>query len=291
MPRAFLGHLAILIANLIYGINYTVAKQVMGSYIQPFGFIFLRVSGTILLVWSTAFLFVKEKVATEDHRRLLLCGLTGVGINQMLFFWGLSLTSPINSSIIMVTTPLLVTVMAALILREGISGIRVSGLLIGLGGAVTLLLVKPTSGAVSGDLFGDFITFLNACSYAVYLVLVKPLMKKYKPVTVMKWVFLYGFLPVIPFGAREFFSIEWNTLTTNAVWAVVFVVVGTTYLAYLLNTYGLVTLSPGVVSAYIYLQPALAAMVAVLMKEDRLDAVKIGSTLMIFLGVYLVSRK
>lgn len=290
MSRSLLGHLAILIANLIYGINYTVAKEVMGTYIQPFGFILLRVTGTIALIWTTALLFVNEKVAKKDHRLLLLCGLTGVGINQMLFFWGLSLTSPINSSIIMVTTPLLVTIIAGILLKEGISTKRGAGLFIGLAGAVILLVVKPVNNSVSGDLFGDFITFLNACSYAVYLVLVKPLMKKYKPVTVMKWVFLYGLIPVLPFGTEQFFAIEWSSFTTNAVWAVVFVVAGTTFLAYLLNTYGLVTLSPGVVSAYIYLQPALAAMAAVVLGKDQLDAVKIGSTALIFIGVYLVNK-
>lgn len=291
MGKILKAHLALLLANLIYGVNYTVAKEVMGSYIKPFGFILLRVSGTVLLIWLTASLFKRERVEKKDFFLLFLCGLSGVGINQMLFFWGLSLTSPINSSIIMVTTPLLVLVMAAFILKESFTALRVFGVALGLGGAVALLLMKPGTQSVSGNLFGDFITFLNAAFYAVYLVIVKPLMKKYHPVTVMKWVFLFGLIPVIPFGFREFMAIDWLSFTPEIVAAVVFVVVGTTYLAYLLNTYGLVNLSPSVVSAYIYLQPALAAIVAVGMGKDQLDHIKIISTLFIFLGVYLVNRK
>ncbi|MBX7094773.1 MAG: DMT family transporter [Flavobacteriales bacterium] len=290
MSKSLLAHLAIFLANLIYGINYTVAKEVMGHYIDPFGFILLRVSGTILLIWTTALLFKNEKVASSDFKLLFLCGLSGVGINQMLFFWGLSLTSPINSSIIMVTTPLLVMVMASILLKERFHGLKITGLFLGLGGAVVLLLLRPSSGG-SGNLFGDFVTFLNACFYAIYLVIVKPLMKKYHPITVMKWVFLFGLIPVIPFGFQEFMAIEWHSFPAHIIWSVLFVVVGTTFLAYLLNTYGLVNLSPSVVSAYIYLQPALAAMIAVMAGKDQLDAIKIISTLFIFAGVYLINRK
>lgn len=282
------AHLAILAANLIYGINYSVAKLVLGKHIEPFGFVLLRVLGTILLIWTVAFAFVSEKVTRKDLRLLFFCGLFGVGINQLLFFWGLSLTTPINSSIIMVCTPILVLIMAALIMKEKIHPFRITGIFLGLGGAVTLLLVKPHH-QLPGNIFGDFITFLNACSYAVYLVLVKPLMQKYHPVTVMKWIFIFGLIPVFPVGIQQFLSIEWYTFDVKIYSAIAFVVIGTTFLAYLLNTYGLVRLSPAVVSAYIYLQPVFATVIALLLQTDHLDVIKIISSLMIFAGVYLVS--
>lgn len=291
MSPTLRAHLALFVANLIYGINYTIAKEVMGVHIAPFGFILLRVSVTVLLIWSTAQLFKKEKVERSDFKLLLLCGLTGVGINQLLFFWGLSLTSPINSSIIMVTTPLLVLIIAAVLVGNSFTTTKTLGVLIGLGGAVALLLVKPSDKNISGDLFGDLLTFINALSYGIYLVLVKPLLKKYHPITVMKWVFLFGLIPVLPAGFTQLSEVHWATFSP-AIWAsVAFVVIGTTYFAYLLNTYGLISLSPSVVSAYIYLQPALAALFAILMGKDHMDWIKLSSTAMIFLGVYLVNRK
>ena len=283
-----LAHIAILVANIIYGINYSVAKQVLGIHIDAFGFVLVRVIGTLILIWSLAFIYKNEKVERKDLFLLLLCGLFGVGINQLLFFWGLALTSPINSSIIMVTTPILVVVMAAFLIGEKIQFIRLSGILLGLVGAITLLLVKPGAD-VSGNLFGDFITFLNACSYAVYLVIVKPLMKKYHPITIMKWIFLFGLIPVLPAGLVEFTAIDWENLSASVYGAIAFVILGTTFLAYLLNTYGLIRLSPSIVSAYIYLQPVFATVIALITQTDQIDAVKIISTLIIFTGVYLVS--
>ena len=283
-----LAHIAILVANIIYGINYSVAKQVLGIHIDAFGFVLVRVIGTLILIWSLAFIYKNEKVERKDLFLLLLCGLFGVGINQLLFFWGLALTSPINSSIIMVTTPILVVVMAAFLIGEKIQFIRLLGILLGLAGAITLLLVKPGAD-VSGNLFGDFITFLNACSYAVYLVIVKPLMKKYHPITIMKWIFLFGLIPVLPAGLVEFTAIDWKNLSASVYGAIVFVILGTTFLAYLLNTYGLIRLSPSIVSAYIYLQPVFATVIALITQTDQIDAVKIISTLIIFTGVYLVS--
>ena len=283
-----LAHIAILVANIIYGINYSVAKQVLGIHIDAFGFVLVRVIGTLILIWSLAFIYKNEKVERKDLFLLLLCGLFGVGINQLLFFWGLALTSPINSSIIMVTTPILVVVMAAFLIGEKIQFIRLLGILLGLAGAITLLLVKPGAD-VSGNLFGDFITFLNACSYAVYLVIVKPLMKKYHPITIMKWIFLFGLIPVLPAGLVEFTAIDWKNLSASVYGAIVFVILGTTFLAYLLNTYGLIRLSPSIVSAYIYLQPVFATVIALIIQTDQIDAVKIISTLIIFTGVYLVS--
>jgi len=284
-----LAHLAILGANLIYGINYSIAKEVMPEYISPFGFIFCRVLGALLLFWMLSLWMKKEKIEKKDWKVLLLCGLFGVAGNQLMFFYGLNLTTPINAAIIMTSNPILVLIMAASLIGERITPKKVSGIFLGLAGAAGLIL-HGNQLSVSEDHFvGDLFIFLNATSYAIYLVLVKPLMYKYEATTVIKWVFLFGFFIVTPFGFNEFLTIEWANFTPSIWWAFIFVVVGTTFLAYLFNIYGLKQLNPSVVSTYIYSQPLIATVVALIMQQDEIDAIKIISATLIFIGVYLVS--
>ncbi|MFZ5551951.1 MAG: DMT family transporter [Bacteroidota bacterium] len=289
MPKHLFAHISVFLANVIYGINYTVAKKVMPEYIRPFGFIVIRAGGALILIFLVWLVLFREKIDKKDIGLLFLGGLFGVAINQCLFFWGLNLTSPINSSIIMVTNPILVLLIAWIWLKDPVSPLRFTGILIGLAGASTLLFLKPVNQKISGDLFGDVLTFINALSYAIYLVIIKPLMGKYNPVTVMMWVFAFGWVMVIPVGWTEFNEIQWQQFDGFIWGSVVFVVVGSTFFAYLLNMYGLQRLSPSVVSAYIYLQPVLSTTVAMMAGEDHPDWIKIISTLTIFAGVYMVS--
>jgi drug/metabolite transporter (DMT)-like permease len=291
MSRLVWAHLALFSTNLIYGLNYTVAKNVMPTYIQPFGFIFCRVSGALLLFWFFHRLFFKEKIAKADFPRLALCGLFGVAINQLLFFKGLNITTPINASIIMTANPVLVLLFAAFLIKERITVYKVAGVALGLTGAVMLLLFNHDLSLGSVTAFGDLLIFVNATSYAIYLVLVKPLMLKYKPLTVIKWVFLFGFLVVFPFGWSEFSAINWSQMPTSILWETTFVVVGTTFLAYLFNIFALKTVSPSTASTYIYLQPLLAGAFAVWLGKDQVDEVKVLAALFIFSGVYLVSKR
>lgn len=289
--KIILAHLAIFGANIIYGINYSVAKEIMPDYILPFGFIFCRVLGALSLFWLFQFTVKSEAIEKGDFLRLFLCGLFGVASNQLMFFYGLNLTSPINAAIIMTCNPILVLLFSAFLIKERITPLKVAGIFLGLVGAAGLILNKKQLSLDSSHLVGDLFIFLNASSYAIYLVTVKPLMQKYKPITVIKWVFLFGFMIVIPFGFQEFQAINWESFNST-VWAsFLFVVIGTTFLAYLFNIYGLKRLSPSVVSTYIYSQPLIASAVALIMQKDELDAVKIISALLIFTGVYLVSRR
>ena len=284
-----LAHLAIVGANLIYGVNYSVAKEVMPEYISPFGFIFCRVLGALGLFWLLSFWMKNEKIEKQDWKILMLCGLFGVAGNQLMFFYGLNLTTPINAAIIMTCNPILVLIIAASLIGERITPKKVGGIFLGLAGAAGLIL-HGNQLSVSEDHFvGDLFIFLNATSYAIYLVLVKPLMYKYRATTVIKWVFLFGFLIVIPFGFEEFVSIEWAQFTPSIWWAFLFVVIATTFLAYLFNIYGLKQLNPSVVSTYIYSQPLIATIVALFLKQDEIDVIKIISATLIFIGVYLVS--
>ena len=289
MKVNLLAHLAIFAANLIYGINYSIAKDVMPAYIMPFGFIFCRVLGALslfLLIGS----FMKEKVAKKDFLRMAICGFFGVAANQLMFFYGLNQTHPINAGIIMTSNPILVLIASAIILKTRITWLKILGIALGISGALLILLFKKGFAFGSDTIVGDAFIFFNALSYGVYLVLVKPLMSKYKPITVIKWVFTFGFLFVLPFGLHDATQIQWNTFS-GEIWSkFLFVIIGTTFLAYLFNIYGLKKLNPSAVSTYIYLQPVIAAFFAIWAGKDSFTWIKLIAVLLIFSGVYLVSR-
>ena len=289
MKKIILPHLALFLVNLIYALNYSIAKDVMPSYIGPSGFILLRVIGGSLLFFIAYFFFIKESVAKSDIIRLVFCGLFGVAINQLFFFEGLNLTTPINAAIIMTTSPVLVIIFSAIIIKERITSRKILGIFLGISGAATLIL-KSGSINLENDFFvGNFLVFINATSYSIYLVLVKTLMTKYNPITVMFYVFSFGLVFVLPFGINELLNIKLESFTQAIYWKVAFVVICTTFLAYLFNAFALKSLNPSVVSVYIYLQPVLATIIALLLKSDSLDFIKLISSLFIFSAVFLVS--
>ena len=289
MINNILPHLALFLVNLIYALNYSIAKDVMPDYIGPSGFILLRVIGGSLLFFLTYIFFIKENVELKDMVRLLFCGLFGVAINQLFFFEGLNLTTPINAAIIMTVSPILVIIFSAIIIKEKITIRKLLGIFLGIVGAATLIL---KSGSISIDnafFVGNILIFINATSYSIYLVLVKTLMTKYNPITVMFYVFSFGLIFVLPFGLNELLEVNTQSFSKIIYLKVSFVVICTTFLAYLFNAFALKTLNPSVVSTYIYLQPVLASVVAIFLKSDSLDFIKILSALFIFSAVYLVS--
>ena len=284
-----MSHIALIIVNLIYALNYTIAKDVMPEYIQPSGFILLRVIGGSILFFLTYLYFVKERVKKKDFFRLMLCGLFGVAINQLFFFEGLNLTTPINAAIIMTISPVLVIITSAIIIKEKITVRKIIGIILGLIGACILIL---NSGDISfeNDFFtGNILVLINATSYAIYLVLVKTLMKRYNPITVMFYVFIFGLIFVLPFGIDEIQKIDLTTFNKEIYLKIGFVVICTTFIAYMFNAFALKSLNPSVVSVYIYLQPLLASLIAIALNSDSLSLVKILSAIFIFSAVFLVS--
>ena len=281
------AHLAVLTANVIYGANYSIAKTLTPLYIKPFGFIVLRAWVATLLFWLAGYLFPFEKIRKKDWGRLILCAAFGVAINQLMFFKGLSLTSPINAGLMMISNPIFVLLLAFVLLKETITARHVTGIVLGITGCALLILYGAKSVDVQSSPLGDLCILINAFSYAVYLVIVKPIMKEYHPVTIMKWIFLLGSVMVLPFGYEEFTQVEWSRFDNNMWMAAAFVVIGSTFFAYLFNTLGLITLSAGVVSIYIYLQPLLAAGFAILCGKDSLHWIHLTAAIFIFSGVYL----
>jgi len=291
LDRRFLALAALFIVNLLYGINYVVAKGLMPGVIGPSGFILLRVAGANLLFWPV-WLIKRERVAWEDAGRLVLCGISGVAINQLMFFHGLMRTSPVHASIIMVATPILVLVLSGVLIGERITLNKAIGVALGAIGALMLIFLGSGNDAGS-SMLGDFFILINASSYAVFLVMVKPLMSKYSAVTVMAWCFLVGSVIVVPFGLHEFGAVVWSHLTGAEMGGLAFVVVMVTFVAYLLNTWALRVVQPSVAGTFIYLQPVLALVAAYMMIGGDLGLgwPQLASAICIFTGVWLVGKR
>ncbi|MDC0908611.1 DMT family transporter [Flavobacteriales bacterium] len=289
MNKTLTAHISLLIANLIYALNFTIAKDVMPNFILPSAFILLRVIGALFLFSFSYFIFFFQKIEFKDILRFAICGLFGVAINQLFFFEGLNLTTPINAAIVMTTNPILVMLLSFIIVKEAISLRKILGITLGFVGASTLILSDGAIDLSSNNSTGNLFVFINATSYGLYLVIVKPLFNKYHPLTVLFYVFAFGLLFVLPFGYDDLTIVKWGTIPVNIYLEIIFVVVCTTFIAYLLNSSALKTLTASTVSIYIYLQPILASLFAIFLGADFLDEKKIIASVLIFSGVYLVS--
>jgi drug/metabolite transporter (DMT)-like permease len=291
VSNALKAHISLFAAQVIYALNYSIAKDLMPHHIGPLALVLLRIAGAGLLFWILSLFTKQESLHKGDLKKMALLAVFGVFVNQVFFIYGLSLTRPINSAIIMISNPIMVIVFTLIVLKERITILKISGLLLGIIGAVTLLLFKGNFEFGSETITGDMLTLINASSWAVFVVMAKPYMQKYKTVTVMKWIFLFGFIYMLPVGFNDIQTVQWQNWSGDIWFGVSFVVVATTFLAYLLNTYALKDLSPSVVSMYIYMQPFLATLFAVFLGKDTLTPTKILSAVFIIVGVYLVSMK
>jgi drug/metabolite transporter (DMT)-like permease len=289
-------HLALTTVAILYSANYSIAKAVTPAYILPFGLVGLRVISGSFLFWLLQSLTVskgdhsQQITSPKDYLLLLACGLCGISINQLMFIKGLSLTTPINASLLITSTPILVSVISAIVLKEKITAIKALGLFLGATGTVLLLAGKDFSFS-SRTLSGDVILLISTVFFGTYLILVKPLSAKYKALTITKWAFLFGLLPVLPFSIGPIAQVNWYSLPASIWLALAFVILGATFLAYLLNNWTLQHVTPSVVGIYIYLQPLLASFIAMGLGKDTLTIDKVLLGGMILLGVYLVGRK
>jgi len=289
MKNLILPHLSLFLANTIYAVNYIFAKDVMPQYIDPTGFILLRVIGASIVFFVLHTLFIREKLATQDLLYLLICAIFGVVINMLCFFEGLNLTSPINASLIMITTPLMVFLISCIISNKERQYTRFFGVILGLLGAILLITEGKTN--FNTNSFGDILVFLNAFSYAIYLILIKSMMIKYHPITVLKTLFIIGSIVILPIGWSELIEIKFLEMPLEILLKIVFVVLFTTCIAYFLNIYSISKLRSSTVAFYIYLQPLLATLLAVLLAKDTLTGLKLIAALFIFLGVYFVIKR
>ena len=275
----------------IYGATFIVAKDVMPTYIQPFGFILLRVLGATVLFWILGLFAPKEKIDKKDFPRIAAAAFFGVALNMLTFFKGLSMTSPISASVIMVSTPIVVLLFSAIFLKEGLGLRKISGVLIGMSGTVILIVYGSVSAGAESSQIGNLLVFVNAVSYAMYLILIKKLITKYHAFSFIKYIYSFGLLFVLPFGFNEIQQVNW-TIIPNVVWLEIgFVLLFTTFFAYLINLMSMRYLKPTTLSVFIYLQPLFASVIAISLGKDSLGPIKLIAALLIFIGVYLVSFK
>ena len=291
MSKRALALLAAWIVAIIYGVTFTIAKDVMPKYIEPFGFILLRVGGATVLFWLVSFFIKSEKIEKVDFLRIFAAAFFGITFNMLTFFKGLSYTSPIMGAVLMVTTPIIVLILSAILIRERMENRKVIGIILGLAGTLFLILYGKSMVNAPNATLGNFLVFINAVSYAFYLIIVKKLMDKYNAFSFVKWVYLFGFIMVLPFGWNEFHAIQWSVIPVSSALKIAFVVVFSTFFTYLLNLLSMKELKPTTVAVFIYLQPFFATVFAIYLEKDSLSWVKIGAALLIFTGVYLVTQK
>lgn len=290
MKSRSLALVALFMVQLLYALNYTFAKFVMNEgYVKPMGLVFARVLGAVILFWLLGLFYKSEKVDRKDYLKFFYAAVCGVGINMVFFLKGLEYTSPVHASVIMTSSPIIILLMSSFFLKEKITRLKIVGVILGCIGAIVLTVYGKSERAADNILLGNLFIFLNAVFYSIYIILIKKLTVKYHPFTFMKWLFLFGILLVTPLGITEFNEVDWQNFTPYVSFSVIFIVVGATFGTYVLNPLALSRLKASTVGTFIYIQPVLAGIFAMLMGVDSIGIVKISATLLIFAGVYLVS--
>jgi drug/metabolite transporter (DMT)-like permease len=290
MNRRTKAHLAVLGANFIFGANFSVVKYITPSAIQPLALNVVRILITTILFWVFfAFKPGKMEVNRKDVTRFIVCGAAGVALNQLMFIKGLSLTTSIHAALLMLATPIIITFIAAWLLKERLDKIKFIGLALGIGGAINLIIQKDSLQSASDIIRGDIFVLLNAILYGFYLVMVRPLMEKYTALQVIRWIFTIGLFIILPIGWNEFTATNWQAIEPGHWTAIAFVVFGATFFSYLFNIYGVSVLGASATGAYIYTQPVFAAVIAMIFMGEEFTLSKALSALLIFAGVYLAN--
>lgn len=292
MDKRLIALLAAIGATTIYGLNHTIMKVIMPDYIGPYGLVLLRVITASVLFFLCSFFFPKEKIDPKDYLRIFAATAFGMCLNMVFFIKGLSLSTPINSSVIITIMPIIVLLLSAIFLKERITSLKITGIVFGFLGALTLVLYGNSFIKNAPNIpLGNAMMLINAFSYGAYLVIIKPITKKYHVITLMKWMFPLGVLMNLPFGLNELTAVAWSGLPWEGIWRIGFVLFFTTFFAYLLNMYALREVPPSTIGVLTYVQPIIAILYASFTGNDQLDGVKSLATLLVFVGVYLVTKR
>lgn len=292
MDKRTLALLAALGATTIYGLSHTIAKEVMPTYIQGFGFVQVRLLGAASLFWLVSLFIPQQKIDRADFPKMLLCALFGMVINMLCFFKGIELSTPINSAVLITITPILVFVFSAILIKERLLLPRIVGVILGFIGALVLIVFGNEIRLDAPNIpLGNALFVINASFFGMYLVLVKSLSAKYTTVHLLKWLFLFGFIMALPISYPEFSEVSWSTLPFEAIWRFGYVIVGTTFMTYLLNVYALKQLKASTVGVFTYLQPLIGIGYAILVGADGLTVYKLVAGTVVLLGVYLVTKR
>ena len=279
-------------ATMIYGLNHTIAKEVMPDHVGAFGFIFIRTAGATILFWFASLFVPFEKINKKDYLKLFITALLGMCLNMLSFFKGLELSTPVNSGIFATTNPIIILCLSYFFLKEKIGVKKFIGIILGFIGALILVLQGTENSLRAPNvLLGNFLFLLNSIFFSSFIIMVKPLTQKYSTITIMKWLFFMGFFMTLPVTSKEFSEINWGNLPFDAVWRIIFVVLGTTFLTYVLNLFALKKLQASTVGAFAYAQPIIAISFAIITGNDYISLGRGLACLTIIVGVYLVSQK
>lgn len=283
--------MAILAANLFFGINFSAVQHITTGFVKPFALNFLRVAVSVALFWLLLLLYPQPAgIRKKDLPRFLLCALTGVVINQLLFIKGLSMTYSIHASILVLVTPIFISLVAVWMNKERSSSGKIAGLALGIAGATILVAGKELQGTASNPFLGNIYIIVNSVSYAFYFALVKPLMITYRPLHVLRWVFTLGLPFMALAGWSETTTVIWTDFGSVEWSALAFVILGATFFAYLFNLYGISKLGPSITGTYIYTQPIFASIIAIFFLGESLQLFKMVAAACIIIGVWLVGR-
>lgn len=289
--KALIAHLSMFGACAFWGLMAPLGKDAMTHGLDGLTMVSFRVLGGCILFWLTSFFVKKEQVPMKDKLMFIGAAIFGLVTNQCCYTIGLSITSPINASIVTTSMPIFAMILAAIILKEPITGKKALGVLMGCSGALILILTSAahTSDKV-GDIRGDLLCLAAQFSFALYLSLFNPLIRRYSVFTTNKWMFLWGTLLVIPFTFSHVQQVVSQPIPASSWWEAAYVVVCGTYLGYILTMIGQKTLRPTVVSVYNYVQPIVSVVVSVLTGLGILKPSHALAVILVFTGVWLVTK-
>lgn len=288
-------HAALWVANIIWGLNAPICKQVLQSGanpegISPFTLSACRMAGAALLFWAASLFLPRERVSGRDMALLLLASVFGIQFNQLLYLWGLSLTSPIDASIISTLVPILTMLLAALFLREPITWLKTGGVALGCAGAVMLVVMSHGTTSAASSLTGNTLCIISAISFAFYLTAFRNLIVRYSPFTVMKWMFLFAAIVALVIYRKPLLATDFSALPTSVWVGALYVIVCSTFLSYLCVPIGQRYLRPTLVAMYNYVQPVVAVLLSVALGLDVFGFSKAAAALCVFVGVWLVTQ-
>lgn len=283
------GHSAMLGAEIMWGAGAPIGKLILAGGVSPMLLTDIRMTGAAVLFWIVSLFVPSEKVCPRDMLAMFFASLFGIVINQCCFIAGLGLTSPINASIITTSMPIVTMVLAAVVLKEPITKLKVGGVFMGAIGAL-ILIVGSHGDVAGGTSLGDLLIICAQCSFACYLVFYKSLIARYSAITLMKWMFTYASILTIPFAYTQWMATEWGSLTASVQWSLVFFVAGPTFLSYLLLPMGQRNLRPTVTAMYNYVQPIVATVIAIAASMGRFTVANAVAVVLVFTGVFLVTK-
>lgn len=284
------GHIALFSANIIFGINTPISRTLMPEILSPYTLTFFRLTGGLLIFWIASLFIKKEPVPAKDILMLFFASLFALTLNQLPYFIGLSMTSPIDASIVVTMLPILTMILAAVFIKEPITLMKAVGVLVGASGALLLVFTSHHAHVGQSNFWGNLIIFSAVGSFAIYLTVFKSLIMRYSPITVMKWMFLFGTIVCFPFCYKPLVQTDFSLLTTGTFWRIGYIVIFATFLGYLLLPIGQKVLRPTTLSMYNYVQPIVASMVAVFIGIDTFGFEQGLSGVLVFSGVYIVTQ-